>query len=116
MTPTRFVPGKTPLAQEILDNWTLDTPPKHPHTVASLINASAARGDHIGAFLDLANHSCLYAQDLPADVEYVQVQLVAKQLPSQQAIDRVAAAANAFWERHPGRAIAIHCAYGKQPL
>lgn len=112
VAPTRFVPGKTPLAQEILDNWTLDTPPKYPHTVASLIEATATRGDRIGAFLDLANHTCLYSQDLPGDVEYVQVQLVAKQLPSQQAIDRVAAAANDFWARHPTRAIAIHCAYG----
>lgn len=112
VAPTRFIPGKTPLAQEILDNWTLDSPPKYPHTVRTFIEATAARGDHIGAFIDLANHTCLYSQDLPDNVEYEQVQLVAKQLPSQQAIDRVAAVANAYWARHPDRAIAIHCAYG----
>ena len=28
--PTHFIPGKTPLGEEILANWTLDQPPKVP--------------------------------------------------------------------------------------
>ncbi len=112
VAPTRFIPGKTPLAQDILDNWTLEEPPQYPHTVATLMAAAAAQGDRIGAFMDLANHACLYADDIPEHVEYMQVQLVAKQLPSFQAIDLVAHHAHAYWARHPDRAIAIHCAYG----
>lgn len=33
--PTEFIPMKTPMSREILDNWSLPGPPKHPLTVCS---------------------------------------------------------------------------------
>jgi hypothetical protein len=62
--------------------------------------------------IDLANHECLYADDIPANLEYAHVQLVAKVLPPQEAIDEVQRTAQGFWKRRPGDFIAIHCAYG----
>jgi hypothetical protein len=62
--------------------------------------------------IDLANHECLYADDIPSNLEYAHVQLVAKVLPPQEAIDEVQRTAQGFWKRRPGDFIAIHCAYG----
>ena len=55
---------------------------------------------------------CLYDCDIPSDVEYLHVQLVAKELPPLEFVREVARAANNFWARHPDQYIAIHCAYG----
>lgn len=109
---TRFIPGKTPLAEEILANWTLEEPPKYPHSVPRFMEAVRQRGDDIGMFIDLSNHDCLYAQDLPVHVEYRHIELVAKVYPSAKAIDLVIHTANEFWSRKPDMAVAIHCAYG----
>lgn len=54
--PTRFIPMKTPLSQEILDNWQLPEAPKHKLTVSTLLNAEHAAGRRVGLLLDLANH------------------------------------------------------------
>ena len=62
--------------------------------------------------IDLANHDCLYADDIPEDVQYAHIQLVAKVLPPKEAIDEVERVAQRYWELHPDRHIAIHCAYG----
>ncbi len=57
-------------------------------------------------------HDCLYTADIPADVQYIHIRLVAKELPGQHFIDRVCAVAKAFWADCPDQHIAIHCAYG----
>lgn len=55
---------------------------------------------------------CLYDCDIPSDVQYLHVQLVAKELPPLEFVREVARAANNFWAKHPDLYIAIHCAYG----
>ncbi|GAB4819930.1 hypothetical protein N2152v2_006976 [Parachlorella kessleri] len=137
--PTRFIPMKTPLSREIISNWTLGDGPKHSLTVPELIEGEAARGRVVGKIIDLvsgqaggqdaaagvlpplekracvlvqANHECLYEEDVPNWVEYAHVQLVAKVLPPQDAIEEVARIANEYWGRCPDKYIAIHCAYG----
>ena len=40
------------------------------------------------------------------------LQLVAKEFPQPDAIDKVIETANSFWQEHPSAHIAIHCAYG----
>ena len=39
-------------------------------------------------------------------------QLIAKVLPSREAINEVERIAKSFWREHPEKFIAIHCAYG----
>jgi hypothetical protein len=41
------------------------------------------------------------------------MQLVAKVLPSREAINEVQRIATSFWNDHPDQYIAIHCAYGE---
>lgn len=67
--PSRFIPMKTPLSEEILEGWELPEPPKHRLTVAELLAAQAEAGRHVGLLLDLSNHDCLYACDIPPNVE-----------------------------------------------
>lgn len=112
VAPTRFVPMKTPMSQEILESWSLPLPCRHPLTVQRLLQASADAGHPISAIIDLANHDCLYAADIPPELEHVTVRLVAKVTPSREAVDRVVAAAAGIWRRRPDAFIAIHCAYG----
>ncbi|KAL4422635.1 hypothetical protein ABPG75_008832 [Micractinium tetrahymenae] len=110
--PTNFVPCKTPMSKEILDNWSLPEAPRHPLTVPLLLARQAALGREVGLIIDLANHDCLYSDDVPDSVEYEHVQLIAKVLPSREAINEVERIAKSFWAEHPSRFIAIHCAYG----
>eukprot|EP00884_Botryococcus_braunii_P013253 jgi/Botrbrau1/21929/Bobra.0249s0053.2 len=111
--PTRFIPCKTPLATDMIDNWTLEEPPYDPLTVDILIESNLKEGKKIGMILDLSNHPTLYSEDLRKhDVEYKQVQLVAKVFPSEEAINEVKKIATDFWARHPDQYIAIHCAFG----
>jgi hypothetical protein len=67
--PSRFIPMKTPLSEEILDSWELPQPPKHRLTVPDLLAAQAAAGRRVGLLLDLSNHDCLYASDVPSSVQ-----------------------------------------------
>jgi hypothetical protein len=67
--PSRFIPMKTPLSEEILDSWELPEPPKHRLTVPDLLAAQAAAGRRVGLLLDLSNHDCLYASDVPSSVQ-----------------------------------------------
>lgn len=55
---------------------------------------------------------CLYDTDIPLGVDYLHVQLVAKELPPLEFVQEVGRAASAFWEAHPDMHIAVHCAYG----
>lgn len=55
---------------------------------------------------------CLYDVDIPPDVQYLHVQLVAKELPPLEFVREVARAASGFWAQHPDQYIAVHCAYG----
>jgi hypothetical protein len=55
---------------------------------------------------------CLYEVDIPPDVAYTHVQLVAKELPPLEFVREVGAVCNAFWAAHPQEYIAVHCAYG----
>ncbi|KAG2441038.1 hypothetical protein HXX76_003891 [Chlamydomonas incerta] len=112
VAPTKFVPMKTPLSTEILDSWSLPAQPKHRLTVPQMVADQAAAGRKIGLILDLSNHDCLYTDDIPPDVQYIHIQLVAKELPPPDFVAEVVVAANAFWERHPDHHIAVHCAYG----
>lgn len=78
MAPTRFVPMKTPMSSEIITNWSLEAGPRHALTVPSLLVRQAAAGAPVGLIIDLANHECLYGEDIPEGVEYAHVTLVAK--------------------------------------
>jgi len=103
---------KTPMSLEIISNWSLEQPPEHSLTIPELLSSQVVSGRCIGMIIDLANHECLYAEDLPESLEYTHIQLVAKVLPPFEAINAVAAAAAEFWARRPNDYIAIHCAYG----
>jgi alpha-glucan,water dikinase len=102
---------KTPLSVEILNNWHLPEPPKYRLTVQDLLQAEEAAGRHIGLILDLSNHDCLYASDIPPGVQYLHVHLVAKELPPLEFVHEVGQAASKYWATHDDY-IAIHCAYG----
>ena len=62
---------------------------------------------------DCVHPDCLYDIDIPSDVEYIHVQLVAKELPPLEFVREVGRAASGFWAAHPDQYIAIHCAYGE---
>jgi protein-tyrosine phosphatase len=71
--------------------------------------------DHTAARLVCLHHpvaDCLYDIDIPSDVSYLHVQLVAKELPPLEFVREVARAANNFWAQQPDMYIAVHCAYG----
>ena len=110
--PTKFLPMKTPMSLEIIENWSLESPPLYRLTVPDLIASQNEKGRKVGMIIDLANHDCLYADDLPDCIEYAHVQLIAKVLPPIEAIDDVQRVAQDFWTRKPDDFIAIHCAYG----
>ena len=48
--------------------------------------------------LGLSQNECLYSDDIPPEVSYRHIRLVAKELPAQDFIDEVCAAARAFWD------------------
>lgn len=103
---------KTPMSLEIISNWSLPEPPRHSLTVPDLLSGQGANGRRVGMIIDLANHECLYEEDIPPSIEYAHVQLVAKVLPPPEAIDEVERVASEFWRREPDAYVAIHCAYG----
>jgi len=111
--PTKFVPMKTPLASEILLDWNLESPPRHPLTISLLQEDQECKGRRIGMIIDLSNHETLYGADLKeANILYERVPLVAKVFPTQKAVNSVVEKAEKFWGEHPNDCIAIHCAYG----
>jgi len=109
---SKFLPMKTPMSLEIMDNWSLEQPPLHKLTIPELLESQRKKNRRVGMIIDLANHECLYADDLPRSIEYAHVQLVAKVLPSVDAICKVQEVSQEFWSRKPDEYIAIHCAYG----
>ena len=68
---------KTPMSSEIVDNWSLEEPPKHVLTVSSLLDQEKAKGREIGLIIDLSNHETLYAEDLTTaiNVQYAHIQV-----------------------------------------
>lgn len=113
VAPTKFLPMKTPLGSEILLDWNLEEPPRHPLTISQLQEDQAKKGRKIGMIIDLSNHETLYGADLKeSDIVYERVPLVAKVFPTQQAVNKVVEKAEAYWGEHPNHCIAIHCAYG----
>jgi protein-tyrosine phosphatase len=120
LEPTKFLPMKTPMSKEIIENWSLEHAPKHTLTIDELIESQERdHGRHVGLIIDLANHECLYLDDILSHnekttriLEYVHIQLVAKVLPPKSAVDQVERVAREFWSRKPDDYIAIHCAYG----
>lgn len=103
---------KTPLSTTIHQGWTLPTPPLHSLTVQQLLAEQALKRRTVGLILDLSNHATLYAEDLPAGLQYEHIMLQSKVFPHPAAINEVVHAARSFWSRHPSQYIAIHCAYG----
>jgi len=72
--PTKFVPMKTPLASEILLDWNLESPPRHPLTISLLQEDQECKGRRIGMIIDLSNHETLYGADLKeANILYERV-------------------------------------------
>lgn len=55
LSPTRFIPCKTPMSRNILDKWSLDQPVMHPLSVHSLLEGESAHGRTVGLILDLSN-------------------------------------------------------------
>lgn len=55
-----------------------------------------------------AAHACAASRAPPRRLP----QLIAKVLPSREAINEVERIAKSFWREHPEKFIAIHCAYG----
>lgn len=114
--PSLFIPMKTPLSKAILREWSLPEEPKHSLTVSSLLQQQHFLHRSIGLIIDLSNHETLYAEDLPAFLQYQHVQLVAKVFPDQAQVDQVIDLAEQYWASNPDRHIAIHCAYGEPSI
>lgn len=55
VTPTLFIPCKTPLSTTVLANWNLPEPPLHPLTVPRLLQHQHEQGRTVGLILDLSN-------------------------------------------------------------
>lgn len=120
--PTKFLPMKTPMSEEIIENWSLEHPPRHVLTVRRLIESQErAYGRKVGLIIDLANHDCLYIEDLlewnggrglGEIVEYVRVGLVAKEVPEKGVVEEVARVVREFWGRKPESYVGVHCCYG----
>ncbi len=68
---------KTPMSSEIVNNWSLEGPPKHVLTISSLLEEERAKGREIGLIIDLSNHETLYAEDLTTalNVQYAHIQV-----------------------------------------
>lgn len=62
VVPTKFLPMKTPLGSEILENWNLEEPPRHPLSISIL--QQQIHDKRIGMIIDLSNHDSLYGADL----------------------------------------------------
>eukprot|EP01025_Chloroclados_australasicus_P030242 TRINITY_DN3034_c0_g2_i1.p1 TRINITY_DN3034_c0_g2~~TRINITY_DN3034_c0_g2_i1.p1 ORF type:complete len:363 (-),score=41.64 TRINITY_DN3034_c0_g2_i1:2803-3891(-) len=112
--PTKFIPMKTPFSKKIVNQINIQQPKIMPHilTVEVLLMEQRSLGREVGMIFDLTDHECLYAQDIPEEIEYQQVRLVAKQFPDLESIRLVPKISTEFWHRNPDKYIAIHCAYG----
>lgn len=85
VAPTHFVPMKTPLGSEIIDNWDQDQPPRDPLTLDILVESQNRKARTLGMIIDLSNHETLYAADLKnhcIKYERVPVRTVPQIMPS----------------------------------
>lgn len=85
VVPTKFLPMKTPLGSEILENWNLEDPPRHPLSISILQQQLCDK--RIGMIIDLSNHESLYGADLrETGILYERVPVSSSAMP-QQSID-----------------------------
>ena len=111
--PTRFIPSKTPLTEELLqERFPVPGTCAHPHTVPRLVKHCHAKGWPVGLIINLCAQDGLYAADVPFDLPTFHVGLESKSLPSEEDVAKVIQRAVQFWQEHPDAYIVIHCAYG----
>eukprot|EP00899_Mesostigma_viride_P026490 jgi/Mesvir1/7025/Mv09153-RA.1 len=106
--PSKFIPMKTPLSRNILNN--IGAAPSH--TVTSFLDQQRRLGRHVGLIIDLTNHDCIYEEERPDHVQHVQIRCTAKVYPARSELDQVISLATSFWKKNPEQYIAIHCSYG----
>eukprot|EP01026_Neomeris_dumetosa_P081092 TRINITY_DN9061_c0_g1_i5.p2 TRINITY_DN9061_c0_g1~~TRINITY_DN9061_c0_g1_i5.p2 ORF type:complete len:396 (-),score=29.91 TRINITY_DN9061_c0_g1_i5:1085-2212(-) len=113
---TKFIPMKTPFSsqmmQSIRQNKEYNQQSTNLLTIDCMLNYQKNLGRDVGLILDVSDHMCLYSQDIPNEIEYQQVRMPSKQIPSRESLRIVFMIAQDFWERQPDKYIAIHCAYG----
>lgn len=111
--PTRFIPSKTPLTEELLrQRFPHPGSCTNPHTVPRLLEHCNDHGWPVGLIINLSAQDGLYAAELPPDLPTCHVGLESKRLPSGEDVAKVIQCAAQFWQEHPDSYIAIHCAYG----
>jgi hypothetical protein len=68
---------QTPMSSEIIDSWSLPSPPAHVLTIPGLLAEQRAIGRTIGLIIDLSNHETLYAEDLAEQqgLQYAHIQV-----------------------------------------
>ncbi|CAL6446374.1 unnamed protein product [Bathycoccus prasinos] len=107
---TKFVPMKTPLSLEFLDQME-----KYAHILTvekMLYEQRETKQREVTMIIDLSNHECLYEEDIPKEVHRVHVRNIAKSIPNIECCAKVMREATKHWKKHPEQYIAIHCAYG----
>ena len=107
---TKFVPMKTPLSLEFLEQME-----KYAHILTvekMLYEQRETKQREVTMIIDLSNHECLYEEDIPKEVHRVHVRNIAKSIPNIECCAKVMREATQHWKKHPEQYIAIHCAYG----
>ncbi len=107
---TKFVPMKTPLSLEFLEQME-----KYAHILTvekMLYEQRETKQREVTMIIDLSNHECLYEEDIPKEVHRVHVRNIAKSIPNIECCSKVMREATKHWKKHPEQYIAIHCAYG----
>lgn len=111
---TSIIPMKTPLTLELQKNYMPKDPnnPSRTFTVQTFLEDQQKLGRTVGLILDLSNHECLYADDLPQGMEYKHVTFMAKHLPDPLNCRKVRDTISEFLSRRPECYVGIHCSYG----
>lgn len=73
--PSRFIPMKTPLTEQLLSAWDPNKACRSPLTLPLVIASCKAKNRRLGMIMNLAGHDCLYEDDIPADVAIHHVRL-----------------------------------------
>ena len=77
---TKFVPMKTPLSLEFLEQME-----KYAHILTvekMLYEQRETKQREVTMIIDLSNHECLYEEDIPKEVHRVHVRNIAKSIPN----------------------------------
>lgn len=106
---TRLIPMKTPLSARYVEETCA-----HALTMDILMDEQRKLGREIGLIIDLTNHDCLYAEDVPGTISRVHVRNVAKAVPSEADVRRACDAVEEFLSSVDvgNKYVAVHCAYG----